>query len=264
MESDTAAASRSKVTWGPIAAIIVTVAVYFGAQVLGGVLISLYTVARGWSIQQADAWFEASTLAKFALYGAVSLGTLLLLYLFLHSRHAHPHDIGLKKPRPIDAVYAGVGFLVYFLLYSVVLGSLPKLLPQVNVDQRQDLGFSTGITGNGLLLVFVSLVLLPPIVEEILMRGFLYTGLRTRFGIAVSMLITSVLFAIPHLQLGSGNPPLYIAAIDTFTLSLVLVYLRERTDSLWASIGLHGIKNFLAFTYLFVVPVLAPSLVMLR
>jgi len=51
---------------------------------------------------------------------------------------------------------------------------------------------------------------------------------------------------------GGAAGPLYIAALDTFILSLVLIYLREKTGSLWASITLHAVKNGVAFMALFV------------
>jgi membrane protease YdiL (CAAX protease family) len=60
------------------------------------------------------------------------------------------------------------------------------------------------------------------------------------------------LFAVAHLQFGSGAPLLWIAAIDTFVLSLFLIYLKDKTDSLWAPILLHMLKNFIAFMALFV------------
>jgi membrane protease YdiL (CAAX protease family) len=61
-----------------------------------------------------------------------------------------------------------------------------------------------------------------------------------------------LLFAAAHLQWGSGAPLLWVAAIDTFVLSMVLSTLREKTGSLWSAIGLHAIKNGVAFTLLFV------------
>ena len=42
-----------------------------------------------------------------------------------------------------------------------------------------------------------------------------------------------------------------LAAATAFVLSLVLIYLREKTGSLWASITLHAIKNGVAFVALF-------------
>jgi len=58
------------------------------------------------------------------------------------------------------------------------------------------------------------------------------------------------------LQARSGQPLLWVAGIDTFILSLVLIYLREKTDSLYASIGLHMLKNTIAFLGLFVFKVM--------
>jgi len=51
---------------------------------------------------------------------------------------------------------------------------------------------------------------------------------------------------------GSGEPLLWIAALDTFILSFVLIYLKEKTGSLWPPIGLHMLKNSLAFISIFI------------
>jgi membrane protease YdiL (CAAX protease family) len=68
-------------------------------------------------------------------------------------------------------------------------------------------------------------------------------------------LLTSAIFAAAHLPEGGSGGPLYIAAIDTFILSLVLIYLRIKTGNLWASITLHALKNGVAFVALFVLHV---------
>jgi membrane protease YdiL (CAAX protease family) len=52
---------------------------------------------------------------------------------------------------------------------------------------------------------------------------------------------------------GGAAGPLWIGAVDTFTLSLVLVSLREITGNLWAGISLHAAKNGIAFILLFVI-----------
>ena len=85
------------------------------------------------------------------------------------------------------------------------------------------------------------------------MRGFLFGALRRSTGFWISAAITSVIFASLHLGGGEqGAGLLWIAAIDTFILSLALCYLREKTGRLWASIGLHAIKNGVAFVALFI------------
>ena len=134
----------------------------------------------------------------------------------------------------------------------IVTGLVSVLIPSINLDQQQQIGFdhATGLVS--LTLVFVSLVILPPIVEEIMVRGFLFSGLRSKLGVLASALIASFLFATAHLQLGSGEPPLWIAAIDTFLLSMALIALRIRTGALWAGVLVHALKNGVAFAYLFV------------
>ncbi len=84
-----------------------------------------------------------------------------------------------------------------------------------------------------------------------MVRGFLYGSLKKQWPKIYAVLCTSALFAIAHLQFGSGAPLLWVAAIDTFILSLVLIYLRDKTGSLAASIMLHMLKNSLAFVALF-------------
>jgi membrane protease YdiL (CAAX protease family) len=103
-------------------------------------------------------------------------------------------------------------------------------------------------------LTFVALVVIAPVAEEALMRGFLFGALRRRLPFIWSTLITSAMFASLHLAGGEqGAGPLWVAAIDTFTLSLALCYLREKTGRLWAGIGLHMLKNGIAFVALFII-----------
>jgi membrane protease YdiL (CAAX protease family) len=103
-----------------------------------------------------------------------------------------------------------------------------------------------------LTLTFISLVILPPLVEETLMRGYLYGSLRKNMSKIGAALVTSIIFASAHLEFGSGAPLLWIAALDTFVLSLFLVYLREKTGSLWAGMLVHALKNGIAFASLFI------------
>jgi membrane protease YdiL (CAAX protease family) len=84
------------------------------------------------------------------------------------------------------------------------------------------------------------------------MRGYLYGSLRKAFSKLNAALITSVIFASAHLEFGSGAPLLWIAALDTFVLSLFLVGLHEKTGSLWAGMLVHGAKNAIAFAALFI------------
>lgn len=254
----------SLVTWGPAASIIVVFAIYLISQIIAALLINIYPIIRHWNSNQASQWINNSVMAQFLVTVIIEALSVYLLYLFLKRRKSNFKSIGLnRKPKLSDLGYMVGGFLVYFGIFWLALTAVTKAIPQFNATQKQDIGFSSSTYGSELWLVFISLVILPPIVEEMLFRGFLYTGLRSArwsnlnpFGLfskypkIVAAIITSLIFASLHL-LESNSGLLWVAGLDTFILSLVLVWLREKTDSLYASMGVHMIKNFLAFATLF-------------
>jgi len=242
------------VGWNPVSVVLLAVGIYFVAQFAAGILISIYPIVRGWTTEQTDTWFNDSVgaqfTASFLYYGLTIISVFKLLKLL----NLKKGDIGLRKARAVDILYTLAGFALYFVSVLVALTVANQFLKGVDLDQQQQINFDTSVTGSALILVFAGIVALPALAEEILCRGFLYSGLRTRLKPLVSTLIVSVLFAAAHLQWGSKAPLLWAAAIDTFVLSLVLCYLREKTGSLWPAIGLHAIKNSIAFLVLFVFP----------
>ena len=129
---------------------------------------------------------------------------------------------------------------------------LARYLPWIDLEQSQDVGFAGISQPYEYVLAFIALVILPPIAEEVLFRGYLFGRLRSRMRLVLSALIVSVAFGFVHGQWNVG--------IDTFVLSLFLCYLREATGSLWAPIVLHAIKNGLAYALLFIAPLLGYQL----
>jgi len=244
--------NKEQINWTPLESVSVTLAIYFGAQLIGGLLAYAYPLIRGWSEQQMLDLFEKNVYGQFVLVAVIEGLTIWFLYRFLKSRSANFKAIGLNRhPKWLDLGYVLLGFGAYFLLYVIAVNVAKAITPHLNLDQQQQIGFE-GARNIQLIFVFASLVVLPPFVEELLVRGFLYTGLKNKLPMIWAVLITGLLFAVAHLQAGSGAPLLWIAAIDTFILSTVLIYLREKTGSLWASIGLHMLKNCLAFLSIFV------------
>jgi membrane protease YdiL (CAAX protease family) len=227
--------------WGPWVAVVYALAIYILAQATATMLL----VSHDWLTQSISAQFWYVLMAEALTFAAI--------WWFVKHRGAKLQDIGWHNLRGKDIGYAVLGFIVYFAAYAFVLGAVMHLFPSFNVDQKQDLGFSNPATNGGMLMTFISLVVLPPLIEETVFRGFVYGGLRSRLKPIFSALITSAVFASLHLEFGNGGPLVWVAALDTFTLSLVLCYLREKTDSLWPGILVHALKNGLAFVSLFVI-----------
>ena len=244
-------AKEGTVNWNPLESAAVTLAIYFVAQVVGALLAYSVPALLGWDSTRISNWFDQSIFGQFIVILIIESISIWFLFYFLKKRKANFSTIGLKNPRFSDVGYALAGFLVYFLLYVVAVAVVRAFVPDLNLDQHQQIGFE-GARHAQLVLVFISLVVLPPLAEELLVRGFLYSGLKKALPKMAAVLLTSGLFAIAHLQAGSGEPLLWIAAVDTFVLSLVLIYLKDKTGRLWAPIFLHALKNGIAFVALFV------------
>lgn len=159
------------------------------------------------------------------------------------------HFVGYTRAiRGSDALRALFGYIVYFVVSALILMIVQSLFRGLDLNQKQELGISTPSTSLDLVATFVVLVIIPPLIEETLFRGMLFSTLQRGFAAPISAVVTSLAFGAAHLSEGAGalNIGLFL---DTFSLSLVLCYLRMKTGSLWSGVLLHGLKNSIAFLY---------------
>jgi membrane protease YdiL (CAAX protease family) len=157
-------------------------------------------------------------------------------------------DIGLDRlPLWKDILMAPAGLVIYILISALLTITITALIPGFDAGQQQDTGFNGVTQQYELILAFITLVIIAPVAEEVLFRGYLLGKLRKYVPVWAAILATSILFGLIH---GAWN-----LAIDTFALSIILCILRITTGSLWAPILLHMTKNGIAFFILFVYPV---------
>jgi membrane protease YdiL (CAAX protease family) len=238
--------------WGPIATVLIAIIAFLGSQIITGIFLDIYVRFNNWSPSQTLSWLNNSIVAIFAETLLTEAFLVIIILGFLKYRNVGLKTIGLYGKFILkDLSYVIFGFIAYFGIYVTIVTVLQKFISGFNVSQSQNLGIPSSAAGTDLYLIFIMLVILPPIAEEILFRGFLYSGLRAKMNKIIAALITSILFALPHLA-ESNSGILWVAGCDTFILSLVLVYVREKTDKLWASMAIHMLKNLLAFMSIYV------------
>jgi membrane protease YdiL (CAAX protease family) len=245
----------SRVPWPAWVGIPFIVFVFYGAQILGSVLVSLYPLLRHWPKAQSEAWFSAnSILIQFLVFLLATVITIQLLRIYLRAFKVNLAFLGLKKPRWYDPLLGLLVVPIYYISFGVLVALATHIFPGLNVDQKQEIGFDHVAGHAQMFYTFVSLVILAPLLEEIVFRGFIYKTLRRPFGIIIAGLLTSLLFGAGHLLEGGSQGLLYIAGLQTFVLSIFLVGLREKTHNLWAGITLHASNNLIAFFVLFILP----------
>lgn len=156
--------------------------------------------------------------------------------------------LGLKGfPTWTDIGLAPVGYIVS-LIAAAGLVALFNLFPWFNADEAQNVGFSTFLMGGDRIIAFITLVIIAPIAEELIFRGWLYGNLRKRLSMPISILLVSVLFGLIHGQWNVG--------VNVFALSVVLCGLREITGTIYSGILVHILKNAVAFFLIYVIGVL--------
>lgn len=171
-----------------------------------------------------------------------------LVLMVLKNRGLKLSSIGLgRRPKWADLYKAIIGFFAFYALLIVANLVLSRFFPVLNSNQTQDVGFNNLNGSIDGIVAFVALVILPPLGEEPLVRGYLFSGLRSRWRFWPAAIVTSLLFGAAHLETGSGTAALWSAGLDTLILSLVLVYLREKSGALYAGILVHMLNNMVAF-----------------
>ncbi len=80
-------------------------------------------------------------------------------------------------------------------------------------------------------------VIVAPFVEEVFFRGFVFTGLREKYGWIPAALISAGLFALVHLR--------PISFLPIFLMGLIFAYLYHRTNSIWPGLIMHLATNSL-------------------
>lgn len=234
--------------WRFLIALPVWVAVsYYAAQFL--IVAGLWLVRlSGVHIQD----FISTTVFQALLAGLVYLLTLVIVigvpYL-VRKRETTLEVLGLQRLITwTDIGLAPLAIIVYALVLAVSMYLIVLLIPGFPANEQQDIGFKFVSRQYELMLAFTVLVILGPIAEEALFRGYLYGKLRSHVPLYAAILATSALFALAH---GQWN-----VAVDTFILSVIMCGLREITGSIWAGILVHMLKNAIAFYGLFIAPML--------
>lgn len=92
----------------------------------------------------------------------------------------------------------------------------------------------------GWLVGALNVLMLAPIFEEILFRGYLQRELTERAGLWFSVAVTTAFFVIVHGTTALARPPVLVTMIG---MSLIVSGLRHRSGSILPSIGFHAGHN---------------------
>lgn len=139
-----------------------------------------------------------------------------------------------------------IGILL-LLLINIVLGFFIKLFFSLETSQNQ--AEINRIQDINPFIYVVTVAVLAPIVEEVVFRGVIFRMIREKKSFLLAAVVSGFAFGLIHVltSILSGN---FIDAVYLLlygALGVVFAKAYEDTGSIYASIILHGVYNFIAF-----------------
>lgn len=223
----------------PLMSILIAIPITFGFAVFGGLawmlLVKAIAAAAGSHVSLKD---PVATLgATIAQDAGFVIGPVIAL--LIQGRKTTAADFGFvdvanRGKTLLFVIAAWVAFLAFNVGWSKLVHSHEhqSITKDLGVDQ------SALLWTTGAFLITV----IAPICEEFMFRGFLFTAIWKKWGLAAGVLISSALFGLLH---ASGTPAALLVPLAV--LGVVLCLLRAWSGSLVPGIALHSFNNALAF-----------------
>ena len=145
--------------------------------------------------------------------------------------------------------------LPFYILLGIGAAVIYSLIIQLT-----PLRYGAAITGFKISYSYIDLILLPlsisgfasivltPVGEEIMDRGFTYGYLRRKLGVAQGLFLQALLFSLLHFDYIYGNA--FSLITNRFLIGLILGILYEKTGSIYSSMICHSVINYLVIIFM--------------
>ncbi len=201
------------------------------------VLVNLFDIARQLLLPEQMPWLEFLT-------GYVLQTVVLVLVVYFWFWRRFPQD-RKKISFQVNDAWALIGYVIfifisYFAFVTILLWLKTKLdLPFIpGLGEQPSLLAPLG-DGIGLVIAFVVAILVAPMLEEYVFRGWGLICLPVKNWTTLSLILNGALFALLHFQFAVFLPLLF--------LGTMLAWVAYKSKSILPGIIFHMINNSLAF-----------------
>ncbi|MEX0934573.1 MAG: type II CAAX endopeptidase family protein [Candidatus Saccharimonadales bacterium] len=236
---------QSNIKWKALPALFIATLAIIGSQIIGLFGVAAYIfLTDSVSFSTAIIQSEEQLVYYFSSYLIAEVLAVTAVYVYVKGRGGSWVDLGFKSFNWVKAIgWIGIFTVGFLVLASIAVGIGEILLPGVDFDQEQGISFLRARDSFEMALAFVALVVIAPISEETIFRGFLLPAFTKSIGVIWAVIATSILFGLLHPPIGA------MIVIGVFAVFLALAYIR--LNSIWPAIILHSGKNLVAFMLIF-------------
>jgi len=232
-----------RVPWG-WADLLLLVIIWLGAMAISAILLAILFAARG--VAWTEVQHSSRDLGFFVVIDQLIVSVVVLLYLWAQARLRFNapfwstlgwHKLeGSTWPRVLAcAGFVGLGLLLAFCVQLASSVFPPKTkLPIENFLQNPEAA----------LALMIMSVLLAPVVEETVFRGYIYPVVARTFGVSAGVIGTGTVFGLLHAeQLWGGWVQIALLVV----VGIVFTWVRAAKRTVLASYLLHVSYNSLLF-----------------
>jgi len=211
-----------------------------------GSLVWLVTLSVVFFVAQDEATADPSMTASLVVSAAALLGFVALAYVLSATSSLVPNDVFAWNSRPAGicaaAFVAGLTMGPFGGWLAERLVNLSEVFSADHLEEIARLIYAGSPVSRAVAMTLV--LVLAPLFEELLFRGFLWDCLQRALGSRAALVSSSLLFALYH-----GDP---LHVVSVLPLSFLLGTLRLRTGSIVPCIAAHFGNNLLSLILLMV------------
>jgi hypothetical protein len=226
------------VPWGWMEVLLLVILYVIGSAVMTWGMAEAAVLVLGIPKDQVfgDAMSTAKSVVLLISQGLVDSLTILYLYLMLRARTTEPFwpSIGWREMRP------GAGKIRDSVFHYLAVGAMLAVVVSFVggfLNSKETLPIEELLKARVSILLFGVLgVLVAPLVEETIFRGFLYPVIARRLGVVAGVAVTGTLFGLMHAaQLWGGWGQIALLIL----VGVILTGVRARTGTVAASYFVH-------------------------
>lgn len=203
--------------------VVLLIAIYFG--VCGLITTAIDKIIWRNFYKKISVWLNILTLIMF--------NGIFIIYLVKKSSF----KINLLENFSIKGIILAIGCSVlFFLLLDKCLDPIfDSVFPMSAADYQETITvLKLSPVAN-----FIRVCLLAPIIEEILMRGYVLGGLQNNYGVETALVVSTFLFALLHFN--------FVQTLSALICGLILGLLYINTGSLFCCILAHFLYNSISY-----------------
>ena len=205
---------------------------FIGMQIANGQEIEYSSVT-------SSVWYQVS-------YTILNFGLIFLIYFLYNKTKKISYNaikLNFKMKWHTYLLLIGIGVLSLFGIQYFV-GAVDKFLELIQFPLDSGLPIINPTNWGMYFAALLLLAFIPAVEEELIFRGIIFNGLRSRFKDYQAILISAAMFAVMHANLQQLVYP--------FLLGIIMAWVVMRTGSMVSSVIVHFTNNAIVVTLAFI------------